>query len=131
MNKRDWMKWLGFGAFAAPIGFIKSAEAAKPDWRDELLNMHSMFTVYYNRVHDEKEFETRTYSTKSIAIMQNGRYDSENSWTNLPGYFIIHNHYYSGRNINEKFELEGHDTKFDTLEEAYKYAKQLKEKYYG
>lgn len=131
MIRRDSMKWLAFGAFAAPIGFLKPAEAAEPDWRDELLQKQHSWSVYYNSfgVFDDNGVDpqklTAVYSHSLSIHKRSNKYQITHYAREMKRRPDTDNFY------NESTILEGEDTTFDTLEEAYKYAKELKTKYYS
>ena len=127
MNKRDTVKGVAAGAlavWASGIGVGKSAFAAEtPDWRDELLDLQGHHGIYYDN--------TIANETKSIYI-EKDRKTKKVIVTRVEFEYVMSDSKASPGEIYwEGKEILKTETEFDTLKEAYLYAKQLKEKYYG
>ena len=130
MNKRTLI--LGSGALAAAmVPLAMKAEAAEtPDWRDELLSLHTSYSVYSSvniTYPEDRKNMNGVIETYGIGLY----------WWEDHKWVVVHDHrirdseitdYFKSLIVNEK--LEGNEAKFDTLEEAYLYAKELKEKHY-
>lgn len=120
MDKRTLI--LGSGALAAamiPLA-LKSEAAETPDWRDELLdvvNKNNAFQIYYKSEDDISKslyifgprIDEKRFTVNHVVL--GWKKEEDDTWT-------------SERYIDE-------ETKFDTLKEAYLYAKELKQKHYG
>lgn len=137
MDKRELLKNAGMGLAAAAAVVVPNVAnaATEPDWRDELLHEHTGWRVHYGEesgITKEGEDSILNWSrTKYIYIERKGVYDSDKNWTPIDKYSIEHyqSDWERGGNFVSTY-LEGHNSEFNTLKEAYLYAKELKQKYY-
>jgi hypothetical protein len=118
MNKRDLV---AKGMVLGPLTLIMAGTGGKSvfaeektDWRDELLSVNHCHQIYYKSIDDV---------TKSLYIFDRGE-----------GEFTV-NHLVIGWKEQEdgnftSVRYTDEETKFDTLKEAYHYAKELKQKHY-
>lgn len=135
MDKRTLI--LGSGALAtAMVPLAVKAEETR-DWRDELMEKQYRWTVHYKYVSVMKEdggLKTSSYS--KIHIERDGHYEGSD-WKVDNSYTVQHVIFFTNfdetvRDHKSTIEkLEGHNTKFMTLKDAYTYAKELKQKHYG
>lgn len=120
MDKRNVMKGMAAGTlalFAAGTGGRSAFAAETPDWLDELLKD----TGYY-------EFEVmRHFGNDRV-----NRFIRVYRWQNQIGVQHTDVTYGTGEESYKIVEERFYDiTYHDSLKEAYLYAKELKEKYYG
>ena len=133
MDKRNLFKGFATGtlAFITAGSGGRSVFAAKSDWRDEILALHTGYEIHndmdvsYPR--GSENGENRYVKVSTISIY----FGETRKWMLLHRYTEWDHYYPYGKNRIVNEHREGDETGFDTLEEAFKYAKELKTKYYS
>lgn len=131
MDKRDLVKGVALGTLSLIVAGTggKSALAGEQDWRDELIGEQTGWHIHYHNVDDIFEdgngnsiLLNATYWFISIDKVDNG-YQVKHYRRDMK-YMNDENMY------NENLiRLEGHNTIFTTLKEAFYYAKGLRNNY--
>ena len=118
--------------FYIDVGDMPPEQAMKAvaDWRDEILSLHTGYEIHndmdvsYPR--GSKSGENRYVKVSTISIY----FGETKKWRVLHRYQEWDHFYLQGNNKVVDNHLEGDGTEFDKLEQAFKYAKELKTKYY-
>jgi hypothetical protein len=136
MDKRDFITGgIGIGTISLIMAGTggKSVFASEPDWRDELLSLHTGYEIYHDMdvSYPTGDAAQRYVKTNTISMY----YWETRNWVVLHVHqerdfsrFIVTHDYNETLVVNERRDGDG--TEFKTLKEAFLFAKELRAKYY-